>query len=221
YQPAYFEFMLRSLPRRGAEKDFPGRLWAGRNSQGPVWRIELDGGPRFLVQDGPHAAVWRTSGAGVERAPLGVPLIPDLDITPFDLLMPYFYWPDARAVGVDRVLGRPADVFVFRPPADFGAQVPGLAEVRAYLDGEYHAPLQVESLGPAGSVFKTLTLVDLKRVAGQVLPKDIDVRDEATRNKTRFSLTAVELGVDLSPALFTPASLTEAVAPPAGPIERF
>jgi hypothetical protein len=221
--PAYFEFTLRRLPRRGPEQDFPGRLWVGRTDDGPVWRIEFEAGQRrFLVQSGAHASVWRTAGADIVQMPLGEPLLAGIELTPFDLLMPFLYWPDARPVGVERVLGRPADVFDFHPPLSALGQVPGLAAVRAYLDGEFHAPVEIASLGADGNVFKTVTLVDLKRVAGQVLPKDIDVRNEATREKARFSLTAAAVAVDLSGALFTPAALSESVAPPpSAQIERF
>lgn len=222
-RPAYFEFVLRSLPRRGEERDYPGRLWAARDEAGPVWRIDLPASARrLLVQNGPDAAMWSSDGRTISRMGLAQPLLPGLQVTAFDLLMPYLYWPDARAIGVQRVLGRPADVFVFRPPADFASQVPGLAQVRAYFDAEFRAPVKAEWLDASGRPIRTLSLVDLQRADGQILPKDIDVEDDATHDRTRFSLTAAALGVELSPELFTTAALLEAVRPPpADQIERF
>jgi hypothetical protein len=42
----------------------------------------------------------------------------------------------------------------------------------------------------------------------------MDVRNEATRDKTRLSLTAVAMGVDGGPAAFDPALLGAPLAPP-------
>jgi hypothetical protein len=137
------------------------------------------------------------------------PLQAGLEITAFDLLMPFLYWPQTAGVTLSRIRGRPADVFLFTAP---GAAAP-ITGVRAYLDSEYHAPVQIESLG-GESVLKTFSLLDLKNVSGQWLFKDIDVRDEATRNKTRLSVTGAALGLDLQDALFQPESLGESVEAP-------
>ena len=53
----YFEFELRVMPRRGAEKTVQGRLWTGDNENGPVSRYVLAPGvkgmeDRLLVQNG-------------------------------------------------------------------------------------------------------------------------------------------------------------------------
>jgi len=42
-RPYYLEFILREMPRRGADWSIPGRLWGSRNEAGSVLRIELDG----------------------------------------------------------------------------------------------------------------------------------------------------------------------------------
>lgn len=221
-QPYYLEFVLRQLPRRGAEKDFPGRLWVSRNDAGLISRVEINPGTpaerRFLLQRGESSSVWLYDPGAPTAAARPVtpwePLEPGLEITAFDLEMPFLYWPDARPLSVNRIHGRPADLFVFVPPAAVARQLPELGAVRAYLDAEHHAPVQIETLGPDGRVRKTFTLVGLKEVSTEWLPKDIDVRNDATRDKARFSVTAAALGLDFSPALFSPAVLGEAVAPP-------
>jgi hypothetical protein len=62
---------------------------------------------------------------------------------------------------------------------------------------------------------KTTSLVDLKRVGEQWIPKSFDVRNEVSRDKTRFEVTAVALHLEFAPTVFAPASLTEDVRPPA------
>ena len=49
----------------------------------------------------------------------------------------------------------------------------------------------------------------------QWIPKAFDVRNETTRDKTRFVVKAVALNLELVPVVFQPASLTENIASPA------
>jgi hypothetical protein len=219
--PYYLEFELLEMPRRGAGQTFQGRLWGSRTGEGAVLRIEVRDGcggvRRFLLQNGPHAEAWSFRGGALSRlgpGDLGRPLVEGVEVTPFDLQMPYLYWPDVSVVAVTRVLGRPADEFLFR-----GA---GGAEVRAYLDTQFRALVKTELVDSSGAVLKTLSLVDLKKVGKQWIPRQVDVRTESTRSKTRIDFTAAALGLDLSPALFLPGALGEEVAGPTeGRMERF
>jgi hypothetical protein len=43
----------------------------------------------------------------------------------------------------------------------------------------------------------------------------VDLRDEETRNKTRFLVTGAAMGLDLPARLFEPATLGETIRPPA------
>ena len=106
----------------------------------------------------------------------------------------------ARHLMITKVRGRPAHVFVFRPPAAFAAQYPELGAVRVFLDTQYNAPTQIESLNRDARVVKTLSLLDLKKVGEQWIPKSFEVRDEMTRDKTRLSVNAAALGLALPSA---------------------
>jgi hypothetical protein len=57
--------------------------------------------------------------------------------------------------------------------------------------------------------------VDLKQVGEQWIPKSFDLRDDVSRDKTRFEVTAVALNLQFAGTVFAPASLTENVRPPA------
>jgi hypothetical protein len=71
-------------------------------------------------------------------------------------------------------------------------------------------------------VLKTITLIDLKKVGEQTLVKTIDVRDNRTRNKTRFSVTGAALGLNLPLSVFSPDELmAEAPAVPPEKVVRF
>jgi hypothetical protein len=220
-EPIYAEFDLRQMPRRGPERLYRGRFWGGRNESGPVTRFELDAGPggtarHLLIQGGPDSAVWSSTGSapGVpDPAALLAPLVPGVEITPFDLLpMPYLYWLDVELTGVERVRGREAYIYVFSPPGDFSARNPGIKAVKAYLDAQYDALEQSEVIDAGGHVAKTLSILELRKVGSRWIPKDVDVRNEATRDKTRLTLTGVAVGIKIDPATFDPARLGTKIA---------
>jgi hypothetical protein len=222
-EPIYAEFDLREMPRRGDERVFHGRFWGSRNDRGPVTRIELDVGKggfthRFLVQGGPDGAIW-TSDSGrpgvLSEDTALAPLLPGVEMTPFDVLpMPYLYWLDADMVGVGRIRGRPAYTYVFTPSADFSARNPAIRSVRTYLDTQYDALVQSEVTGTNGHVSKTLSLLELRKVGDRWIPKDVEVRNEATRDKTRLTLTAAAIGSIPGPLTFEAPQLGLPLAPP-------
>ena len=221
-EPIYVEFELHQIPRRGDETVYRGRLWGTRNEQGPVTRFELAGtlpgfGRHLLIEGGPDGQVWtsdKPGGGVVNPKALLEPLVPGLEMTPFDVQMPYLYWLDSSLVAVTRIRGRQTYVYNFRPPADFRARAPGLGSVSAYLDAQYEALVQSEVAGGDGRIAKTLSLLELRKVGDRWIPKDVDVRNEATRDKTRLTFTAVAIGVSLDPSAFDPSLLGDTAPPP-------
>jgi hypothetical protein len=218
----YLEFELHALPRRGEETVFRGRLWGARNATGPIVRVELVDAAgavrRLLVQNGERAAVWRFANGRIEQlgtAALFEPVIPGSELTAFDIQRPYLYWPDATLEKLVRVGGRPAHAFVFRAPSGFVAQHPEVAAVRAYLDTQFNALVQAELLDAKSKAVKTMSLLALKKVGEQWIPKAIDWRNAQTGDKARFVVTGAALNLEFGPALFEPAKLTEAIPPPA------
>ena len=222
----YLEFELRVLPRHGSERVLLGRLWGSRNAAGPIWRVcvrplpsdDGSGEVRLLIQSGSQPALWRWTGGSAATAPLAAEAlfepVAGTDLTPFDLQMPFLYWPDFIYEGLARIHGRPAHQFLFYPPADVAQRTPALRGIRAYLDTQYTALVQVESIGENDKPLKSVSVLDLKKIGEQWIVKEIDLRDEATRNKTRFAVTAAALNQVFPAAVLDPAHLAEAVAPP-------
>lgn len=224
----YLELVLEVLPRRGARSEVPGRLWGGRNRQGPVSRLVLaPPGPepeeRLLTAGG--AGIWYWCGDSpdqVEPLPVERLLTPlaGTTATPFDLQMPFVHWPNFVFEGPTKLRGRTVHAFLLYPPDDFAEAHPRVGGVRIYLDLQFHALMQAVVLDAAEQPLRRMTVLDLKKVEEQWIVKTIDLRDEQTRDKTRLRFTAAALGLELSPPLFTPAMLSERVEPPAR-IERF
>jgi hypothetical protein len=221
----YLQFEFRVMPRRGEGKTVAAHLWIGRNEKGPIWRMELNPDDsaaqrRLLVQNGPQSALWSWQPGPLNQTakPLGLDALfeplADTDFTAFDLQMPFLYWNDFVFEGVARVRGRPAHVFLMYPPAEITAKHPQLTGVRVYLDTQFNALVQAEQIGADNHLLKSITILDLKKVDEQWIPKSIDVRDEVTRNKTRFAVTHVAARMDFLPTVFEPAVLPESIQPP-------
>jgi hypothetical protein len=104
---------------------------------------------------------------------------------------------------------------LFYPPADITQHNPLLRGVRTYLDTQYGALVQAELIGGDDRPLKVLSLLDLKKVGDQWIPKTVDFRNEATHNKTRFAVTAAALNQTFPAVVFDPAHLPEAVTTPA------
>jgi hypothetical protein len=221
----YFDFELRVLPRRGEERRVPGRLWGGRTPEGPVSRLVLfgtaEGEKRLLVQGGPRPAAWQWPAAdgaatiGMDEGALFEPLA-GTDLSAFDLQMPFLYWTDFVYEGKARLNDRPADAFLLYPPASLAKRRPDLAAMRVYLDPQYHAIVQAEQLGADERVLKSMRIVELKKVGETWIVKAVELRDEATRNKTRFVVRTAAVDRDFSSALFEPGNLSGSFNPPSG-----
>lgn len=226
----WLAFELRVMPRKGAERTVAGQLLGSRNEAGPVSRLTLPGSAgiagehRWLIQSGPQPSTARWDGASGHTADLtgadSFQPIADTDLTPFDLQMPFLYWTDFVYEGVAKVRGRPAHSFILYPPAGLAVR-PGLTGVRVLLDTEFQAFMQAELLGEKGATEKTITILDLKKVGEQWMPKSIDLRNNLTRDKTRLTITAAALDLVLPAETFTPAALgSEAPAVPAAKIQQ-
>ena len=221
----YLEFELRVMPFRGDERVLHGRLWGSREAAGPVSRVTLEPATagaaplRLLVQSGPAPGLWRwTASGGVEPLDVAAQFAPlaGTDLTPFDLQMPFLYWTHFVYEGLVRSHGRPAHRFLLYPPAELAAQHPELAAVRIDLDTQYVALVEARLIGPGGEALKTVSLLDLQKVGDQWLVKAIDLRNETTRDKTRFTVTAAALNLHLPAAIFTPGGLDAAAPVPSG-----
>lgn len=219
---------LRAMPRRGEGRTYRGRIWGSRNQVGAITRVELTDASganhRLIIQNGERPAVWRFATGKVKQlgvADLFAPLIPGVEVTPFDVQMPFLYWPGATLEKITRVLGRPTYAYLFRAPAEFAAQHRDVIAARAYLDTQFNQLLQTELIDASNKVVKSFAFVSLKRVGDQHIPKQADYRNEITRDKTRLQVTGAALGIALADELFVPENLMQAgVAPAAGSIVR-
>lgn len=219
----YLEFRLRLMPRRGPEAEEVGRLWGTRNAVGPIQRVELGQAGvkgRWLIQNGVTPMVWQSTADDrvtlIATEDLFFPLISGGDLTLFDLQMPYLYWEEFVFEGVSRIRGRPAHTFLLYPPASYLSEDGELVAVRVQLDTQFNALVQSELIGADNRPYKIMTVLDLKKFGEQWMVKTLDLRNERTRNKTRFQVAGAALGQDFSPVIFQPEQLDIPLVPPEG-----
>ncbi len=220
----WLAFELRVMPRRGDERMLAGELFGARNEQGPITRLAI-GGQRWLIQGGPQPAIWTTErGQPVRELAAGDTLQPvaGTDLTLFDLQMPFLYWKDFVYEGLARIRGRPAHSFLLYPPRELAVARPELTGVRVLIDTQFQALVQAELLGAKGVAEKTITILDLKKIGEKWIVKSIDLRNNQTRDKTRFTVTAAALDLELPAGVFAPDQLAGELPPPAsGKIQHF
>jgi len=216
----WLAFELRVMPRKGAEHTVTGTMLGTRGTGGPISRLEL-GSERWLIESGPQAAAWKAKADG--QTDLVAPnetgqALGGTGVTVFDLQMPFLYWTKFTYEGEAKVRGRPTHSFILYPPAGGPSPTPGLTGVRVLIDTQFQAMVQAELLGPKNAVEKTISLLDLKKVGEQWIVKSIDVRDDLTRDKTRFTVTAAALDLAWPARTFLSAGLAD--DPPPVPEEK-
>ncbi len=225
-------FQLRIMPRREKTRTVPGVLYGTNSEQGPLTRIDVvleeatigddaalvkARAHRLLLQNGIFASAVESLDSVDSGQPREIPVeerfrsIAGSNFTVFDLLMPFTYWQRFRYEGRTTFRGRPAHVFWMYPPKEDKALARHVSGVRIYLDEEFYALIQAEIFGADETLAKTLTIVDFKKVDEEWILSQVDVRDEKTRDKTRFKVIDAEMNVDLPPNLFSWQRLAENV----------
>lgn len=217
-----FQFDLRHMPRNAASTTYQGTMWGTWLPDGrAVTRVRLDtpAGPLRLLQVGGQPGEFYRQ---VDDQPVSEltgeakfqPLVGEMTYTPFELQMPFLFWMDYTYEGTEKVRGRPAHYFLLYPPDDF--QLTEVGAVRVIIDADFNALLRAEILDPEGKPLKTFRINSFKKADDQWIVKEIDLLDERTRDKTRFTVRAAHVGMNLPTDFFTQEALpvdSEPVAP--------
>ena len=228
----FFKFELRNIPRRGRGSIFTGKMWGKSNEAGPLQRVIISSTARedpeivdLISQNGSKPHIWvysENSDTPVRELgddDLFTPFLEGLQYSPFDLQMPFIYWENYVYEGTNRTKGRKAYKFIFYPPKSIAEKNPELGAVRVYLDAKFNALLKAELLDPEGRPTRSYKIIRLKKVQDQMIPWIIDLVDARTRNKTRFTVVAAAMNLQLPPSNFRPQELGK--EPVEIPMEKF
>lgn len=224
-------FKLEIRPRKEKTRTVSGVLLGTQSEYGPLSRIDIALKPaevtdlgalvpaevkRLLLQNGIFANVvtvdsWQDKEAGAQLVQTGdfFERIAGSDFTVFDLLMPFSFWQDFKYEGRTTMRSRPTHVFSLYPPDDDAALRERISRVRIFLDEEFNALNRVEIYDVEKELSKTIMVVAFKIVDGQGVLSQVDVRNEETRDKTRFRVTDAALGVDVPEWVFQQEGLEQ------------
>lgn len=197
---------------------YAGTMFGTWNANGPVLRIEIarDGKPEteksFLLFGGRNPELWTLDA---ENRPVRVddsstePFFENLIFTPFDLQTPFVYWENAQYERTKRHRGRPVHFFRMLPPDNFKAANSDVESVRIGVDRTYNALVSAEVLGVGKKLKKTFSLSRVKKVGEQYTIRELELRDDVTRDKDEFVVYAAALNILLPKKTFEPGALSE------------
>jgi hypothetical protein len=222
---ACLKVTITHKPRRGEDSvPLPGYLWIGWSEGGPRIRFEARDAQgkttlAFIAKKSAgHDELWISDRGQPAKAiadrGLGAPLAAGLLLTPFDLHLPFTHWTQTEYTSTERVIGRPAHLYVAKNPQ---ASVP--AQVTFAIDRAYGALLSATCADAAGKTLRTMKVEEFGKAGDQWMFAAISVRDEASRDVDLLQVTHAALGLRLDDAFFSPAQLREGANVPAD--ERF
>ena len=219
-------YQLQFIPRRGKRTEIQGTLWGTNGLGGPVSLIQLQGetDSHLYLQSGPFASVSKKQSESGRWEMVDVDdwfeiVDEQITLTAFDLMMPFIYWKDWSYEGVTKVNSRVAHAFLLKAPETLLDNPLGLHGVVVFLDESFNALLKAEYVTADDVVFKSLRLIDIKKVDDVWLPKTFDFLDEETRDKTRLRIREAAVHLDFSDHPFGQGVIPEGV--PEIPLSRY
>ena len=133
------------------------------------------------------------------------------EFTPFDVFMPFLHWSRFYYEGTTTFRSRKVHVFWMTPPEEYESLESVVSGMRIFIDDQFNAISKAETFGPGKEHLKTLTIVEIKKDSGEWYPRQIDVRNEVTRDKTRFVVKDATMGIELPQRVFSVEFLSESL----------
>ncbi len=229
-----FSFLIemKHMPRRGRETVYDGQMWGTVDKQGTLQRYHLSTidkekvgrkNVNLIIKNGINPYVYshddNEAYHKLTDKELFEPLFACLIYTPFDLQLPFIYWNDYVYGGYERIKGRLVYTYIFYPPDSLKKENPALGSIRLSLDVRFNAPVKIEIFDDKESLTKTFKIINFKKIGKEWIPKSIDLLDERSRDKTRFTIVAVAFNIKLPHQIFSPQTLNAVVR--AIPIDDF
>ena len=219
-------YQLQFIPRRGKRQEIEGTLWGTNGLGGPLSLIQIHGEQetQLYLQSGPFASVSKKQISSSRWEMVDVDnwfetVDEQITLTAFDPMMPFIYWKEWTYEGVTKVNSRVAHAFLLKAPETLRGNPLGLHGVVVFLDESFNALLKAEYVTEEDVVFKSLRLIDIKKVDDVWLPKTFDFLDEESRDKTRLRIREAAVHLDFSEHAFGQGALPNSV--PEIPLSRY
>ena len=224
----FMQFEITHYLRKSDETETcSGTLYGTWEGGVPVLRIEIarEGVKKsYLLRGGKNPELWTLNS---ENRPCRMdknstePFFENLIFTPFELQTPFVYWENAQYERTRRFRGRPVHFFKMMPPENFTAENPEIGFVRIGFDRAYNALVSAEIFGKDGKLKKTFSLSRVQKIQEQYTIRELVLRDDTTRDKDEFLVTAAALNLRFPRYVFTPEGLSQLLPPvPEGYLEK-
>ncbi len=143
----------------------------------------------------------RLVGSGASNSVLGTDLTYE-DALHFDTV---FSAATTRRLDDTLLDGHPAMLLETRP----GDESPAYSVIRTFIDRATCVPLKAEFFGPNGSLDKTLstTRASIRMVNGHAIPTESVMVNHKHRSRSEFTVSAIEVDVELRDQMFTLAEI--------------
>jgi hypothetical protein len=208
-------FFLTHLPKKGPEIVYQGTIWGTWIGTGPCVRVRLEANPNIpesqpiemILMSGLNPQSWIRTGTGavekISEQQMYKPLAPPLTYRPFDLQMPFLYWPTYTYEGAKKLKGRPTQIYIMKNTSGVGPYF----GVKTYIDSGFKCLLRAEYLDAQNEKVSTLEVLDFKKYGAQWMVQTVDLIDDTQRNKTRLSLRGFAPMQFSDTSLFQPEGL--------------
>lgn len=161
----------------------------------------------ILIIRGFNYAVYTKVGEEVtllEESEYITPILEDLEITYFDLLIPFLYW-NYEYSGPSQLKARPIQTFTMMPPEGAYPDT-GLDKLVISLDDQASGLLRYQAYDIEETLIRTMELLSIQQSDGLAIPKRIDYKNQLTRDKTRIEIIAASMNEDFEAETFLPES---------------
>ncbi len=222
------KFLLKHLPRRGDMLVRTGRMWGTYTEEGPLNLFEIfplgekERSQFLLVYNGRNPKVWWSESPDqplreIPQTDWFKPLIDGFLYSPFDAMMPFIYWPEARYRESKRILGRRTHVYRISAPEEFQKLFPDILRVEMALDAQFDALIQASVIGVNSErALRSFSVLSFKKVGEQYIVGSTEMREESSRDRTLLEITDAILNIQLPRELFEGDTLPRVVEIPAG-----
>lgn len=236
----HWRVQLKNMPRREKTWYLNGEIYGDRLDRGPISRIDIVEQPidvdengnqiekrvlRLLLQSGQNSYAMgkRTGEAGppfVFDSEAALEPIAGSEFSLFDLLAPFVYWPKFRYEGRTTFRGSPTHLFWMYPPEEDSLLNERIGGVRIFINDQFNVLTQTEIFDTGKTKLKTIYIIGVDKADGQTIFRELDVRNEVTRDKTRLKILDAKMGLELPTSLFTAQSLMDDLQNQTIPIVR-
>jgi len=236
----HWRVQLKNMPRREKTWYLNGEIYGDRLDRGPISRIDIVEQPidvdengnqiekrvlRLLLQSGQNSYAMgkRTGEAGppfVFDSEAALENLAGSEFSLFDLLAPFVYWPKFRYEGRTTFRGSPTHLFWMYPPEEDSLLNERIGGVRIFINDQFNVLTQTEIFDTGKTKLKTIYIIGVDKADGQTIFRELDVRNEVTRDKTRLKILDAKMGLELPTSLFTAQSLMDDLQNQTIPIVR-